>query len=326
VAPKTDTLDTAALREDLGGAYGVGLIMANKELLALAYRSQGWTDAHVDKQGNLVIGKKSEGEEWDSTKTALEIQNSDWYKNHDGSWRQAENDRLSDPASWQRKVSNITSVLLDKAVKAGAALDQAEAQKYAESMLRNNYAYLGGAVDGDIPDSLVRGYLAPLIHANDKGEYSGQAGITAATLRQAADAYGVKMTDKWYLDSIQKLQAGSITESDLRNQLLNTSRSAWAGLADKISETTTVKDLASSYIQAMADTWEIDPDRIDVYTPEIQKALTFVDPKSGTTRQKTLWEFQQDLRNDPRWDRTAQGRKELGDASMKMLKDFGFVK
>ncbi|MHB1100013.1 MAG: hypothetical protein ACYCZR_10700 [Burkholderiales bacterium] len=330
MADATDILDRGDLAADFGSAYGVGLILANPELLVLAYRSQGWANAHIDpRTGKAVRGQKPEDEqggEWDANRTAIEITQSQWYQSRDGMQRQAENARLSDPASWSRNVDDITATLLAQATKMGAVLTGDEARKLADSILRDNWDYIQRAPDGSIPESVLNAHLVPLIAAKPDGSFGGQAGMNATSIRQLADAYGVRMTDKWYLDTVQALQSGRLTEVDVRNQLVANSRSTWSAMGDSISETTTVKDLASSYIQTMASVLEIDPDMVDLETPEIRQALTFIDPGTGKPRQKTVWEFEQGLRKDPRWDRTQQGQKELSDAGMQMLRDFGFWK
>lgn len=323
---KTDSLDMGALKADLGTAWGVGLIMSNPELMALAYRSQGWTNARVNPNGKLFIGKKAEGVEWDAEKTALEIQNSNWYKQHDASSRIAENARLSDPATWERQLGFVLDSLTQQAVQMGAKLDPTQAKQYAEQILKANYSYLQNTPDEKIPDSIINQFLVPLIQYREDGSLGGTAGVSAADIRQLANDYGVPVTDQWVLSMTQKGMTGEITDQDIRSYLVGQAKGAYGGLAANISDTVSVKDLASSYIATLANTLEIDEDQIDLSTPEIKKALTFIDPSTGQARQKSLWEFEQELRNDPRWDKTKQGQQELSDAGMGMLRDFGFWK
>lgn len=323
-----DTLDRAELLADLGGAYGVGLILSVPELLVLAYKSQGWVNARIDPDtGRVVKGKRPDGtpQEWDAAKIALEIQNTGWYQSRDGMQRQAENARLSDPASWQRNVTDIAATLEREAVKMGADTAGTDLKALAENILKDNWDYIQRQPDAGIPQSVLAAHLVPLIRQKD-GSFTGQAGVSAVQLRQMAQSYGVRMTDRWYADAVQNLAAGRTTEADLMSQIVGTAKSAWAGIGDRISETTSVADLASAYVQTMAEALELDPDQVNLDTPEIRRAMTWIDPSSGQPRQKSLWEFEQELRMDPRWERTRQGQQELTEASMKMLTDFGFVK
>lgn len=324
---KTDNIDRQELQDDLGTSWGVGLIMSVPELMVLAYRSQGWTNAKWDrKKKKIVIGKKTEGVEWDQTKIGLEIQNSRWYRNRDGSTRVAENARLSDPPTWARNVDDIAASLTRKAAEKGARLDGVDVKALAERILKENYLYVDRNPDAGIPESILDGFLVPYIKPGDDGQFGGDAGINAAKIRQTARAYGVQMTDQWYLDQVQKLESGLITEQDIKNQLVSAGKSAWAPMAELINENTSTMDIASAYIRTFASIMDQDEDTVSLDTPEIKKALTFVDPATGKPRMKSLWEFEQDLRMSPAWDGTKQGQKELSDAGLQMLRDFGFWK
>lgn len=319
-----DTLDQSQLAA-FGSSYGVGLIMSNPELLALAYQSQGWTNAHVDSNtGQVVAGKHTPGVEWDASRIALQIANTNWFKTHDEQQRTAENARLSDPAGWARHVQNVAASLTKQAQSLGADLSGVDVNGLADQLLRDNWDWIGSSPDGAIPDSIINAHLVPLIHANQSGGFSGAAGTNASAIRQLAEQYGVKMSDQWYVSMVRGLQDGSVTETDIRNQLVNTSKSAWGALAGNINDHTSVQDLASSYIQTMASTLELDPSQVTLDSPEIKQALSYIDPSNGQPRQKSLWEFEQSLRNDPRWENTKQGQRELSNAGVQWLKDFGF--
>lgn len=322
-----DTLDRQELQRDLGTSWGVGLILSNPELMVLAYQSQGYRNARLSKNGKKIVkGRKFKGAEWDETRTSLMIQNSEWYKSRDGSLRMAENARLSDPATWQRNVADLAGTLQRQAVQMGADLSGQNLNELAEKILTENYLYVDRSPDGQIPPSVVNSFLVPYIKQDKNGNFAGNAATNAASLRAMARDYGVTMTDKWYLDKVQRLQAGEISDADVRNELVMNAKSTWAPIADQISDTTPTAALASGYISAMAATWGIDEDTIDLNTPEIKRALTFIDPNTGKPRQKSVWEFEQELRQDPRWDVTEQGQAELSAAGMSMMRDFGFWK
>ena len=322
---KTDKLDIGDLQEDFGSVGGVGLVLSNPELLVLAYKSQGWTNAKIGKNGKVIPGKKEEGVEWDDSKIAAELTNTTWYQENDGNLRVADNAKNTDPATWGTNVEQIKSSLQRKAVERGASLEGQDLDALAEEILRTNYSYISRTPDAQIPDSVLDSYLTPLVALGPGGELKGSAGLNASQLRQYAEQYGVAMTDKWYLEQVQALENGETTEFDVKNIIVNNARETWPTLGDQITEYRSVYNIADSYIQRMAATLEMDPDTINLDTPEIKNALVAVGPDGNPIR-KTMWEFEQGLRKDPRWDTTKQGQKELSDASMQMLKDFGFWK
>lgn len=334
---KTDTLDTGELQEDFGALTGIGVVLArdedgkylNPELVVLAYQSQGWTKAKLSPNGKKVIpGKKEEGVEWDSNKITAELTQTNWYEENDGNIRVADNAKATDSATWLKDVGNIKASLKRVAVARGADLSgysEEQLDKLSEEILRSNYSYITRGPDSEIPDSVLDSYLTPLIGMGEDGSMKGAAGLTASGLRQLTEQYGVMYSDKWYLDKIQALENGETTEFDVKSEIVDSARDTWGTIGDQITDTRSTYQIADSYIQRMAATWEMDPDTINLDTPEIKNALMKMGP-DGQPYKQTMWEFEQDLRMDPRWDDTKQGQKELTDGSMKMLKDYGFWK
>lgn len=320
-----DRLDRNELAADFGGAYGIGLIMSTPELLVLAYQAQGWEKAYWDERRQKVVpGKRKPGVEWDAARIALEIPNTTWYQDRDANQREAENARLSDEGTWNTKVQRVLDSLNARANEIGADLTGVDINTFAESLLRDNYLAISGNVDGALPESTVDKFLAPYIKADSAGTFRGAAATNAASLRAKARQYGAVFTDQWYLKAVQDLQAGTKTQADLDMEIINSAKSRYPTLADGINETTSTYQLASTYIQTLADTLELDPESITLDTPEISKALSYIDPASGKPRLKSLYEFQTELRFDPRWENTTGGRKELSDLGTKLLKDWGF--
>ena len=45
----------------------------------------------------------------------------------------------------------------------------------------------------------------------------------------------------------------------------------------------------------------------------------------GPEKPMTLFDFQRQLRKDPRWQFTDQAREEVSDAALRVLRDFGFM-
>jgi hypothetical protein len=323
-----DKLNKGELLADFSQSYGIGLLLANKELMQLAYQSQGWSKARYDERtGKWNLGKQT-GEEWDATRTAARLQQTKWYNERTGNQREADNAEKMDATSYNQRIEWIKQGIEAKAVTAGADLSGANVDEFARRMLRDNWLYLSGSSDAEVPDRFLNDFIAPLLKPKPGtgNEFSGQAASTGSSLRQKAESYGVTLSDQWYLKAIQQMKAGDVAEQDLVNEIITNSKSRYGGMAGMISEARSVKDLADPYIQMFAQTLERNPQEIDLYNPDIQKAMQFTDPGTGQTRMKSLWEFEQDLRKKPEWGDTTRGRKELNAGAMSMLRDFGFVK
>jgi hypothetical protein len=193
-------------------------------------------------------------------------------------------------------------------------------------MLRENWLSMESGPDAQVPKKLLDDFLAPLIRPVTGNTFKGAAESQASTLRKKARAYGVTFSDQWFANAVQKLKSGDIAEADLDAEIVAQSKSRYAGMANMIDETRSVQDLADPYIELMARTLERNPAELSLADPLVQGALQFTDPTSGQTRTKTLFEFEQDLRNRPEWGNTTEGRRLLNEGAMSMLKSFGYYK
>ena len=61
-----------------------------------------------------------------------------------------------------------------------------------------------------------------------------------------------------------------------------------------------------------------------VRNPYLRKAMTRVDDK-GNPASMSLFDFQQELRNDPRWMKTKNAEDKVTDIGHKILQMFGFM-
>jgi len=72
------------------------------------------------------------------------------------------------------------------------------------------------------------------------------------------------------------------------------------------------------YRQVMATALDIgDPDQIDLNDPLLRSAIT-------DKGDMNLYDFKKALRQDDRWQYTEQAKKDVSNAALTVLKDFGF--
>lgn len=320
---KRDSIDMDAL-EAMTGVYGVDLIMNNPELMLIAYRSAGYDNARLSKNGTKVIpGKKIGKEEWTAEKISIEVQKSQWAKDRTSNQEEAEIYRSSNPENWSWVVEEAKNNFMKDATDAGVTVSPEDADRFVETTLLNYW----GRIDKNnprIPTDLSDSFFASRITASPDGKYKGEAAVTASDLREKARKYGVKFSDSWYLNNIQGLKGGTLTEADVDQQIVDAAKSRYVTLADKISPNLSTWNLADGYMETMASVWGVDRDSIDLSTPEIQQALLHKDPATGQTSMQNLYEFELDLRKSPNWDNSKNGHKALNDAGMQWLKDLGF--
>ena len=141
--------------------------------------------------------------------------------------------------------------------------------------------------------------------------------------KQAAD-YGVSYNDSWYTKSAQDILRGVIDNDTLTTQFKENAKSRFPTLVKQIDAGYTVQQIASPYVNSMASILELDPYAINVNDNYIQQALTGLDAEGQPTT-KPLWQFERDLRKDPRWSYTKNAQETAMSTTRKILQDFGLA-
>jgi hypothetical protein len=154
------------------------------------------------------------------------------------------------------------------------------------------------------------------------GHYGGEAGQAEQELRMYAHNQGVWLSDQSLKSWLRNIVAVHQTTNDYKAYIQKQAELAFPNLADKIKSGVTVKDLASPYIQSMAQTLEVDDQSIGLDDQTIRKALQSTGP-DGKFESKPLWQFEQDLKKDPRWMQTNNARNSLVGTAQNVLKDWG---
>jgi hypothetical protein len=104
------------------------------------------------------------------------------------------------------------------------------------------------------------------------------------------------------------------------------------GMSKLIDQGMSVRDIAQPYLQSMAGILEIDPANIDLSKDTtLQKAFSYKDPNAKNTKGDVdpslmpTWQFEQTLRQDPRWMQTDNAQKSFMDTGVSVLRNMGLV-
>jgi hypothetical protein len=152
----------------------------------------------------------------------------------------------------------------------------------------------------------------------------GPSGKYYVALKNLAADNGVMLSDTAALSYSNKIVAGTIDENTAFNTIRESAANAFPSLADKIKAGIDVKNLADPYIQSMSNILEVPDTAIDLFDPKIRNAMAFTlpDGKIGT---KSIYEFEKELRQDPRWQYTNKAREQAASVATTVLRDFGFM-
>lgn len=154
------------------------------------------------------------------------------------------------------------------------------------------------------------------------GVPEGPAGKYFTAFKDIAYNNGIQLSDSAAADYANKVVANKLDENTVVNTLRESAASAFPQLADKIKAGIDLKTLADPYIQSMANALEIPAAAIDLFDPKIRSALAYTLP-DGKVGTKSIYDFEKELRQDERWQYTNQARKEVADATLSVLRDFG---
>lgn len=200
---------------------------------------------------------------------------------------------------------------------------------------KNRLFKLGVRVDDtELTDLLKKAYSGNLTDAQLDSSialtnsFGGKFGGTILTqmdeLKKTARSYGLSYTEAKYNQWGADLFANRITDSEVEELIKTESASKYPAFADQIMKGVTVDALASAYKSSMATILEIDADSIGYDDPTLNKALQYIGP-DGKPTSKPLWQFESDLRSDPRWQFTNNARDSIDSLQYKVMKDWGLM-
>jgi Rod binding domain-containing protein len=279
----------------------------------------------VPELSNLINTAITKG--WTATEFQNAVTNSAWYKTHSDTLRQSIALKVSDPATYARNLQaasdHVGAIAHQLGVGTGAAT-----RGIALQYIQNGWN-----------DEQLTQYLG---NANNHLFWSGQSGAMGTALNkytQIASDYGVGVTGATLQWWARKTAVGLATEDQFVKQMEQTAASVYPGLKDQLVSGQTTKQLADPYVQQMAQTLELDPNTIKwSQDPLIKRALqTYSTPSTpaaagakpaaptppGTT---PLWQFEQQLRSDPRWQLTNNAKQATASMLTQLGNEWGFTK
>jgi hypothetical protein len=150
----------------------------------------------------------------------------------------------------------------------------------------------------------------------------GSAGVTMQNLNTYAYQMGIKNSDDWTRQQVINISRGLGTEQDAKNAIMQQAEAQFPQYADQIKAGQTVDSLAAPYTQSMTQILEIPAGQVNLFDPTIRNAMSYKDP-NGSGSAEPLWQFQNGLRQDPRWGQTQNAQDAAMGTAHRVLQDFG---
>jgi len=291
-------------KDALASDYGYALAVINSDTELTELFNQAWA------------AKKKKDGEWSSALFVAKLRKTEWFKSRTAAQRQFYIDS-NDPAQRETLQAQLLAGranVENLAKKAGAVLEENQVAFLARESKLNGWTdlQLANAVNKHIDYKKdPKGGVKALF---------GLAGTAETELRSFARSMGVSVTDDWVL----KQAKASINTGDTKfaqDWIRARAKEKYAPYANEL-DSSTLEDLSYNYRKSMADHFELDVDEIKVQDPTIAK---FMSTPDADGKKQTLWNFEKQIRQDPRWAKTKNAKESANSTVNSILSSFGLM-
>ena len=241
----------------------------------------------------------------------LELNAQPFWQKHSASWIADRKQELEHNVDWEESLKGDISSMRDVANTVGAQIDDASLRELAIQARRGGWN-----------ESQKQHALASFITPGEGNDFENNAGKYQDDLVLWASKNGLSVTNDMVGAYVKGIMSGAVTidevKSDLRKTYMSGAYPAWA---DKINAGMDIADLAAPYIQSVGGLLE-SPD-VGLDDPLMKKIMQGVGA-DGKPRQVPLYEAEQMVRQDPRWQKTDNAYKTYAGVAHDILKTFGF--
>jgi hypothetical protein len=250
---------------------------------------------------------------------ALELKNTKWYTDRTASQREYET-MLNTP-SMQKDLNNTLSQIADQikrqaAFANGTQLSDEEAMADAKELAKNNLRDWSNILPNFVNSKYV---------SDDVLKFGGQAAADATEIRNFARSMGVTLDDAELGRYVDEIFEGKQTKENVQKIFRDSALSYFPQFADRIKAGETVSSIVKPYRDMIASYLETDPESIGFGAeagvksdPLMNKALFGADGKA-----MSLFDLQKAIKQDNRWQKTANARDEYTNLTKSLLSSFG---
>lgn len=289
----TPTLSSAELAEQYG--FASSFLNSNPELKKLFQQAVEGT--------------------WSTDKFQAKLRNTKWYKTHSKDEREWLLQLKTDPATAKQTMSAANTKVWQLANSMGMVMTDASKKRLQTAV----YNMVAKGWD----EAQLRNYIGQYVYFSN-GNLQGEGGEDITQLKEYAYSMGVTMSDKWYTDNTRLVLRGMASIQDFKNDIQNKAKASFPQWQKQIEAGQTVSDIANPYMSSMSQILELPSGSLNLFDPTIKKALNYTNPGTLQKEAKPLWQFENELRSDPRWKSTKNAQDSLFQVGHQVLADFGF--
>lgn len=318
-------------------------ITADKLSMAMLQKMYGITAAVINNDPSLlaalnkILGVDGGPMITDPALQEAIVKGTSWYRDQTDTQRQFDFAKATNPGQFAADLQKNASNIVKQFASMGLPISASEAIEYANNMMKQAIIKDGKVVrfDQDYLNKLMADSIKFVKTNSIDGRvvYTGLAGkleTMASKLYSMARDYGFQQTtsnanfEKWFEASMKGLVAGTLNPEDVDNDLQARAKSFAPGLARFIDQGQTLREAADPWLKAIADTWEMDIDQVDLNDDYVQRAINMQDEKGNFTTMN-LYDTKKLARRSAKWDTTQTAKEEKTSIASRILKDFGFL-
>lgn len=286
--------------------------LSMEELAAQYGFTMDFLNANPELRDKIFKPMVAEG--WSQDMFNAKLRGTQWWKTHTDKERQYLTMVYTDPATARQNYANAQLMVQQKAAQLGIDLTPYTKKQLATA------AY--NVVAKGWSDSQLNNFLGQYVFFGKS--MKGQGGQTFQELQQYAYQMGVQQSGSWLADASRQVIRGLATETDYKAQILQQAKASFPQYAKQLDGGQTVADIASPYLQSMSQILELPTGSINLFDPTIKKALQYKNPTTLQGEAQPLWQFENQLRADPRWKQTKNAQDSMMQVAHQVLSDFGF--
>jgi hypothetical protein len=296
--------------------FSTGSVVAPKlseEELAEQY---GFTSSFLNANPEIKdLFKQMVAGTWAKEKFQAKLRNTKWWKTHNKDERDYLVLRFTDPATAKQAYQQARTKVIQLASQMGMEVN-GSVRKYIDAA---TYAMVARGWD----EGQLRYYLGSYV-SFPKEMLQGEGGEAINEMRQYAYSMGVNLADSWYTARARNVLRGKATLQDYKSEIMNKAKAAFPQWNKQIEAGQSVADIAQPYMQSMSQVLELPSGSVNLFDSTIKKALSYTNPGTLQKEAKPLWQFENELRADPRWKKTKNAQDSLFQVGHQVLADFGF--
>lgn len=250
---------------------------------------------------------------WSTDKFKSALMTTNWWKENSDSAKQAQFQKITDPATYNANLSAMQESIMQKAAEMGAAIPAGKLGSIAETALQTK-----------MTDEQLSNLLGQYVTFTAKGTLGGAAGAFQHVITQYAATQGVTLSDQAVKNQAALIARGLMTQDDAMQQVRDTAISMFPAYADQINAGATMKDIASPYAQVASGLLEQPDSTYTVNNPLIRGALNKVN-SDGVPAGMTLSDFEASVKQSPQWLQTQNAQQSLYGVGHAVLKNMGVI-